>query len=60
MRFSQSETMGSSGVLRNIFIWLWERVVAYLSLRHGALRLRLRLAAVRVFKFQLILSVAWQ
>ena len=26
MRFSQSKTMGSSGVLRNIFIWLWERV----------------------------------
>ena len=27
MGFSLSETMGSSGVLRNIFIWLWERVV---------------------------------
>ena len=23
----QSEAMGSSGILRNIFIWLWERVV---------------------------------
>ena len=29
MGFSMSEAMGSSGVLRNIFIWLWERVVTY-------------------------------
>ena len=25
----QSEAMGSSGILRNIFIWLWERVAAH-------------------------------
>ena len=33
MRFSQSETMGSSGILRNIFIWLWERVVPIIFLQ---------------------------
>ena len=33
MWFSTSEATGSSGVLRNIFIWLWLRVAASLNCR---------------------------
>ena len=32
----QSEAMGSSGILRNIFIWLWARDVGGLSIQKTA------------------------